>query len=113
MSAAAVSPTTRAVSSTKGAEAVVELLLEQQQEGTSLDVGGVAALLEAGADPNACVREDDVSPMHIAAGLENDAAYAYLALLLKHEGDFYLTDQSCDQRGASCFDVTWGMPGRL
>ena len=43
---------------------------------------------DAGANPNSCVREDDVSPMHIAAGLENDAAYAYLALLLKYDGGF-------------------------
>ena len=74
--------------STAGAEAVVELLLEQQQQecGSSLDVTGVKTLLENGADPNVCVREDDVSPMHIAAGLDNDAAYAYLALLLKFRG---------------------------
>ena len=77
-----------------GAEAVVELLLEQQQQQeseteteTSLDVTGVRTLLEKGADPNACVREDDVSPMHIAAGLDNDAAYAYLELLLKYQGE--------------------------
>ena len=76
------------VSSTSGAEAVVELLLEQQQQeaGSPLDVTAVTTLLDAGANPNSCVREDDVSPMHIAAGLENDAAYAYLALLLKYEG---------------------------
>ena len=77
-----------AESSTSGAEAVVELLLEQQQleAGASLDITAVQTLLEAGANPNSCVREDDVSPMHIAAGLDNDAAYAYLQLLLKYEG---------------------------
>jgi len=74
-----------------GAEAVVELLLQQQQQEqedqvVDLDVTAVTALLEDGADPNTCVRED-VSPMHIAAGLENDAAYAYLALLLKFKGN--------------------------
>ena len=83
---------TEAVSSTSGAEAVVELLLEQQQleGGSFLDVTAIKTLLEAGANPNSCVREDDVSPMHIAAGLENDAAYAYLELLLKYEGWFCL-----------------------
>ena len=83
---------TEAASSTSGAEAVVELLLERQQQeeeegdGSCLDVTSVKTLLDAGADPNSCVREDDVSPMHIAAGLENNAAYAYLELLLKYKG---------------------------
>ena len=77
-----------AVASSTGAEAVVELLLEEQQQdsGPSLDVTRVLTLLEGGADPNACVREDDVSPMHIAAGLESHAAYTFLELLLKFQG---------------------------